>query len=224
MAASEWTSILRRAGAIARQKDGAVFGSGLALAPVLTVAERVGAMCCRVALSPLNRASPRRACLRGGSLIEVLVALAITALGTLALLGLTVQGLRQGRSGDLRLQASLLATDLAEHMRANPLGRQGYWRAPSPPGAELPEPLACAQPTQCTPAELAQRELVRWLSLVRAQLPGGVGHVTPATGTQPADVWVIWRDTAPGAVSPEAACPPGLSAPLWRCLSLRVGS
>jgi type IV pilus assembly protein PilV len=61
---------------------------------------------------------------RGFTLIEVLVTLLIVAIGLLGLAGLQVTGLRSNLSSEARSQASLLANDIIERMRANPLGVQ----------------------------------------------------------------------------------------------------
>lgn len=61
--------------------------------------------------------SSRRA--RGASLIEVLVAVVVLSLGLLGLAGLQMTSLRSNHSAYLRSQATLLAYDLTDRMRAD---------------------------------------------------------------------------------------------------------
>lgn len=56
---------------------------------------------------------------RGFSLIEVLVAVLVLAIGLLGLAGLQLTGLKSNHSAYVRSQAALLAYDITERMRAN---------------------------------------------------------------------------------------------------------
>lgn len=67
---------------------------------------------------PFHTAPARAQC--GFSLIEVLVALLLVALGVLGAAALQLNALRFTQDSAYRVQASLLATDLLERMRANP--------------------------------------------------------------------------------------------------------
>jgi len=58
-------------------------------------------------------------CPRGMTLIEVLVALLVLAIGLLGLAGLQLTGLKANHSAYLRSQATLLAQDITERMRVN---------------------------------------------------------------------------------------------------------
>lgn len=73
---------------------------------------------------PFRTASARAQC--GFSLIEVLVALLLVALGVLGAAALQLNALRFTQDSAHRVQASLLATDLLERMRANPGQRTSY--------------------------------------------------------------------------------------------------
>lgn len=58
----------------------------------------------------------------GFTLIEVLVTIVVVAIGLLGLAGLQISGLRANVSSEARSKATLLASDIIERMRANPLG------------------------------------------------------------------------------------------------------
>ena len=57
---------------------------------------------------------------RGATLIEVLVAVVVLSIGLLGLAGLQMTGLQTNHSAYLRSQATLLAYDLTDRIRANP--------------------------------------------------------------------------------------------------------
>ena len=71
---------------------------------------------------PRDRPRGRRAPARGFSLVEVLVAMVVVALGILALAGLLEAATRYSKMGELRSTAVLLANDIADRIRANPVG------------------------------------------------------------------------------------------------------
>lgn len=58
----------------------------------------------------------------GFTLVEVLVTIVVVAIGLLGLAGLQISGLRANTSSEARSKATLLATDIIERMRANPVG------------------------------------------------------------------------------------------------------
>lgn len=59
---------------------------------------------------------------RGATLLEVMIALMIFSIGMLGLSALQVTGLRETGNAEKRTQATLLANDMIERMRANPKG------------------------------------------------------------------------------------------------------
>lgn len=56
---------------------------------------------------------------RGVSLIEILVSIVIVCFGLLGVAGLLTTGLKSTQSSQIRTQASFLAYDMADRMRAN---------------------------------------------------------------------------------------------------------
>ena len=67
----------------------------------------------------IPRARRRQA---GFSLVEVLVAMFVVAMGILALAGLLQASTRYSKMSELRSTATLLANDVADRIRANPVG------------------------------------------------------------------------------------------------------
>ena len=89
-----------------------------------------------------------RAAAAGFSLVEVLVAMFVVAMGILALAGLLQAATRYSKMSELRSTATLLANDIADRIRANPVGGAladtGYDRTDNAfPGAAPPPHAAC---------------------------------------------------------------------------------
>lgn len=107
---------------------------------------------------------------RGFTLVEVLVALVVLAVGLLGIAALYVEGLRAGRTSVYRTAAVVLAADMAERIRANPAAGGAY--AGTGPGADN----FCVNGTSdCSAAELAADDWFRWLNDIERQLPAGAG-------------------------------------------------
>ena len=129
----------------------------------------------------------------GFTLIEVLVAIIILAIGLLGLANLQIVSLRNNMSAYLRTQAIVLAHDIMERMRSNV---QYYNTNP------IPNPIShgCLQ-TQCTSQQIAENDLSEWNAAIRAVLPGGMG--TPPTpgatinGVTTYTITIQWVEPAP---------------------------
>jgi type IV pilus assembly protein PilV len=143
----------------------------------------------------------------GFTLIEVLVAILVLAIGLLGLAGLQVSALRNNQSAYLRSEATRLAYDLSDRMRANYVGvNNGNYNHPTPSSDD------CLANT-CTPDKMASYDFAGWTSELSAQLPGGKGAVcldsTPDDGTSGAPacdgngityaIKIWWDDSREGA-------------------------
>jgi len=116
---------------------------------------------------------------RGFTLLEVLIAVLILAIGLLGLAKLQVLGLHANQSANLRTEATLLAYDIADRMRAN---RAAYRDASGHyidlPGGTTSKQCAYNGSVQdCTSTEMAQFDLAAWRAQVTSALPGGVATV-----------------------------------------------
>ena len=127
---------------------------------------------------------------RGFTLIEILVAVLVLAIGLLGLAKLQTFALHSNHSANLRTQATLLSYDITDRMRANRatyLDASGNYIAP-PAGttAKKCEWDGSAVDT-CTATEMAQYDLAHWRTVLADNLPGGTGTVcldsTPNDGT-----------------------------------------
>ena len=114
----------------------------------------------------------------GFTLIEVLIAVVILAGGLLGLAALQAASLRNNQSAYSRSQATQLAYDIADKMRANPeetnkLATSAYVATTTPVAQ-----ASCNNTTGCTSALMAQDDLAQWHANISSALPGGIGTVT----------------------------------------------
>lgn len=132
----------------------------------------------------------------GFTLIEVLVALAVLAVGLLGLASLMISGLQVTRSALQYTLATALLNDMADHIRANRPGAAAYALTA---GTELDAPAAsCATPGECSPTLLAALDLYRWQSAARAALPEtqtSIAVTTDASGAQTCAITLQWRQS-----------------------------
>jgi type IV pilus assembly protein PilV len=127
----------------------------------------------------------------GFTLVEVLVALVVMAVGLLGIAALYVEGLRAGRTAVYRSAAVTLAADLADRIRANPQGAY----AGTGPGADN----GCVNGgVDCGADALAQDDWFRWLGDLRRRLPVGATASVEVRNLAPVDEFIIrlsWPET-----------------------------
>ena len=143
----------------------------------------------------IRRSAPRRA--QGGfSLIEVLIALLVLALGLLGLAFLQVLNVRYTSSAEHRTMATNLASEVIDMMRSNPRHLVVYNRLDKASFANFAVPAEGCSKAGDTEAT-AQNNVARWRCDVVSQLPGGTGNVTvvpDAAGNVTATVDLEWTD------------------------------
>lgn len=112
---------------------------------------------------------------RGVSLIEVLMAVLIFSIGLIGLAGLLVISTRSNHSAYLRTQATFLANNMADRMRANPIG---VWNnSYNSNGYPILGTTDC-ETTACTPANIAVRDQQTWSRLLKTLLPNATASIT----------------------------------------------
>ncbi len=133
-----------------------------------------------IVLRPCNDFQNRQA---GFSLIEVMVASLVLAIGLIGLAGLQATSMRQNQSAVMRSQASAMVYDLADRMRANVPGAMSNFYDQDMAGAAE----GCGVTSGCSPQQIAQNDLAEWNAVITASLPMGRGFVcidsTPNDGT-----------------------------------------
>lgn len=113
---------------------------------------------------------------RGMTLIEVLIAIVIFAIGLLGIAALQVAGLRYTKSSQTRVIAAMQAENMADRMRTNSRAvADGDYANPAAMSTD------CDTGT-CTAAELAAFDTARWLASLRESL-GASASDTSVNGT-----------------------------------------
>lgn len=131
----------------------------------------------------------------GFTLIEVLIAMLVLAVGLLGLAGLQATSLRNNQSAYNRSQAIQLAYDLADRMRANVVGA-GTYTAIIPPSMAVAQADCLTVSATCTTAAMAQNDLFEWSNAVTTTLPSGAGTITVAAGVY--TIAITWDDDQDG--------------------------
>ncbi len=121
----------------------------------------------------------------GFTLIEIMVSVTVLSIGLLGLAGLQATALRNNQSAFMRTQASLLAYDLADRMRANPDAvTAGAYSSETTTASATSD---CSTTTGCSTTAMAANDLYEWTNAVTTYLPLGQGYIcidsTPADGS-----------------------------------------
>jgi len=125
----------------------------------------------------------------GVGMIEVLVAMAVMAVGILAVAGAQANGLRASHGAHYRAQASFIAQDMIERMRGNPGQARNY---AIDFGDAVPDGTS-----------IAHRDRAQWRDLV-ALLPAGAGAVEVDELSNLVRVTVRWDNSRSGGADDEA--------------------
>lgn len=131
--------------------------------------------------------SPGRRGQSGMTLIEVLIAVLVLSVGLLGLAAMQTVSLRQNQSAAVRSQATLLAYEITDRMRAN---RQGAL------DGDYNLAIDAATPT---PSDIPTTDLAEWRNELELRLPAGTGSVD--VDDEIATIVVQWDDSR-GAEAP----------------------
>lgn len=107
---------------------------------------------------------------QGFTLIEVLVASLVLAGGIATFLVLQIQSLNHTRMAGIQTQANLLLSDIVDSARANLSATElgAYDRDQASAKDLVTTQITCAP---CTPAQIAQQDVNRWVGQVAEQIP-----------------------------------------------------
>ena len=133
---------------------------------------------------------------KGFTMVEVMVAMLVLAIGLLGLAGLQASGFRQNANALYRTFAMMQAYDMADRIRANGVGRLAGNYDTITTG--IPAAQNCS--AACTPLELAAYDAWEWNTLNSQLLPSGTGSVAVAgvAPNQMFTVTVMWDEERTG--------------------------
>ena len=137
---------------------------------------------------------------QGFSLIEVLVALLVLAIGLLGLAALQATGMRYSGNASLRTQVIILSQDMIERMRANPTAV-----AASPAGSDntnykITSTLTAATPncsSGCSSTDMATYDVKNWQINLASLLPEGTGTIVvtdEGSSIYKVETTINWRE------------------------------
>ena len=154
----------------------------------------------------------------GTTLVEVMVALAITAMGIGGVVATQTMGLKSNQSSYYRSQADILLRDMADRIRANVANKGDY-------AAAYGDVADCSD-NACS---LSKQDISVWLEELGEQLPNGEGAIRQLDAAQGViEVEVRWQDkVATGGASycTEEAAPVGKDEELqqmYYCMALVI--
>lgn len=132
----------------------------------------------------------------GFTLIEVLIAMVVLAVGLLGLAGLQATSLRNSQSAYNRSQATQLTYDLADRMRANIPGVATY--TVISPLSDAEAKPNCLNATGCTPQDMAENDLFEWNESVATALPSVSASTITVTADGMFTISLQWDDNKNG--------------------------
>ncbi|ESS74046.1 type IV pilus modification protein PilV [Methyloglobulus morosus KoM1] len=135
---------------------------------------------------------------QGFTLIEVLIAMLVLALGLLGLAALQATTLKNNQNSYYRSQATQFAYDIADRIRANEV--EALKGAASKYFMDInaaQQKTGCNSTTGCSSALMAENDLYEWESIITGMLPSGVGLVSQ-NGTNGFLITIRWDDNRDG--------------------------
>ena len=128
----------------------------------------------------------------GFTLIEVLVALVVMAVGMLGIAGLYIESLRSGHMSVSYTNAVTLAASMADRIRANQTGIGAYAGAAAGNATAGTAANNCVNgAADCTAAQLATDDWFWWYEDVKAQMPEGRQASIQVVNAAPVNVYTI---------------------------------
>lgn len=138
---------------------------------------------------------------KGITFIEVLVAVVILSLGFLATSRMQILGMRYNQGAFFQSQASILAADIADRMRAN-LDAVDDGKYDNVSTESLPADPGCIQ-TGCSSGQLADSDIRQWAEAIASALPDGAGSIRIDSGVF--EIEVSWSEKITDSVETQSA-------------------
>lgn len=135
----------------------------------------------------------------GFTLIEVLVSTVVLSIGLLGLAGLQANNLKNNQSAYFRSQATQLAYDIADKMRANASASNNYLSSHMAVSAATQQTACTTVSSTCTHAKMAENDLYELKTALATALPGGTASITTASNVF--TVTINWDDNHDGSIN-----------------------
>ena len=124
---------------------------------------------------------------KGFTLVEVMVAVLVLAIGLLGLAHLQITSLKNNQSAQSRTIATVMAADILDKMRANQTAAQAGSYA-----------LAIDADPPSAPGTVAGEDIADWLNTLATELPNGDGAINcvafNVTTPFVCDITITWRE------------------------------
>lgn len=174
---------------------------------------------------------------RGSSLLEVLIAMLVMAIGMLGMAGLTAASNSYNKLAQIRSTSLMLVSDYADRARANITGfTAGNYKKESTYEYSKTQlsTSGCTDASttagRCTASEMATLDLTQWRNLLRRSLPGGDAYVLTSanatTGQNNMDIWVMWTELGQASgfdLSGNTQCPTAATSDTAvKCMYFRI--
>ncbi len=174
----------------------------------------------------------------GATLIEIMVAILVMAIGLMGLASLQTNAMKFQKSASQRSEATQAAADLGDRMRSNwfinlskpnlaaaakaaNIASYTFQDAYASSSVANHTPPNDCHSMVCTQAQVAANDLQEWLRDLQRRLVGGAGVVIPVAGaaTPTFVITVMWKE--PSFTGVDASCPEPAKAPAGvRCYNL----
>lgn len=180
--------------------------------------------------NPRNRSSGAK----GATLIEVLVAIFLLAVGLLAMAALTASATGYNKVSQIKGVATMLVNDYAEQAKANlrAFDAKGYDLKSeySAPSCSLPTTAKSTAGAFDEADCVAAFDRYNWQEQLKLRLPTGGAYVetTPPAkdlnGVRTMDIWIRWKEQelATNMTSAATNCPTKAGGADYKCLYFKV--
>ena len=141
----------------------------------------------------------------GFTLIEVMVAVFVLAIGVLGMAGMQATGVREAQNTYFRTQADMLANDIVDRMRANRqqvIDDTTYLTAGADPGvANTCGAMGGGAVEECDGQTMAGFDLQSWYNAINSSnLPSATGVITQVAGSATTyTIQVFWDENRDGS-------------------------
>ncbi|MEZ5581872.1 MAG: type IV pilus modification protein PilV [Candidatus Competibacteraceae bacterium] len=147
---------------------------------------------------------------RGFTLLEVLVAVIVLAIGLLGMAALQLTATRYSHGSFMRIEATQLANEMADRMRANQTGVNNNNYSNVAIGSTVTDPgydceTTYGGGTKCSSQEMANADIYSWKQDIGRLLPSGDGGVVctdsdgadadPCTNGSMHTITIQWADS-----------------------------